>query len=489
MPDLSRKRILLLVTAEQATGSCPVAGDSAVVSSRGETVMKILFLGISGFLAALLAAATAQAGPYAQLSSGENQLGATTPKVITLSQEDALKGITNAKGVITFKDSGTYFVMAAGQVGSTDANGKGTVRLWMRQNGKDVDNSNTEQTILPGFTAVLVCQGVAEIKAGDKLELAFSVSKEGEGLGLIASKPKGEAAVPSMIFSAFKVDDSTYAQLSSSTTQKAGATGKLVTLDQNDAVKEIDNNKGVVTIKKAGTYFAMAAGQVGSPSGDGKGTVRLWMRQNGKDVDNSNTEQSINGNFTGVLVCQGVMECKAGDKVELLQSATDTGLALVASKPKGEPVVPSMIFSIVKVDDSAYAQLSSGDTQIAKAAGQVVSLNNVDAAKEIENNKGTITIKKAGVYFVIAAGQVRSPSGDAKGTVRLWMRQNGKDVDNSNTEQTIGNNYTAVLVCQGVGEVKAGDKMELVQSSSGSGSGMVASKPKGEPVVPSMIFS
>ena len=162
---------------------------------------KVLCAGIIGLVAAVLAAGRAQAGPYAQLSSSENQLGETTPKLVTLNQEDAAKGITNNKGVITFKDAGTYFVMAAAQVGSAEGTGKGTVRLWTKQNGKDVDNSNTEQTIEPGFTAVLVCQGVAEIKAGDKLELAFSVSKAGEGLGLIASKPKGEPIVPSMIFS------------------------------------------------------------------------------------------------------------------------------------------------------------------------------------------------------------------------------------------------------------------------------------------------
>ena len=186
---------------------------------------KILFPAISGLLALLVTAATVQAGPYAQLSSGETQLGTPAPKVVALDQEDALKGITNAKGVVTFKEAGTYFVMAAAQVGSTFPKGTGTVRLWMCQNGKDVDNSNTEQSITPGFTAVLVCQGVAEIKAGDKLELAFSVSKAGEGLGLLATKPKNEAAVPSMIFSAFKVDDSTYAQLSSGATQIAQAKG------------------------------------------------------------------------------------------------------------------------------------------------------------------------------------------------------------------------------------------------------------------------
>jgi hypothetical protein len=452
-------------------------------------MQKIVLSGIFVFVAGFLAASPAQAGPYAQLSSSESQFGDVTPKVITLNQEDALGGITNSNGAVKFTEAGTYFVMAAAQVGTKDGYGKGTVRLWMRQNGEDVANSNTEQTIVDGFTSVLVCQGVAEIKAGDKLELVFSVSQKGEGLGLIASKPKGEPVIPSMIFSAFKAEDHGYAQCSSSETQTTSSAGKAITLNQTDASNEVENSKGVVTIKKAGTYFAMAAGQVGSTDKSAKGTVRLWMRQNGQEVANSNTEQTIDAGSTGVLVCQGIMECKAGDKVELLQSAGSPALGMIASSPKGEPVVPSMILSIVKVNDGAYAQLSSSETQAGTPEGGVVTLNQTDASKEIDNDKGTITVKKAGFYFVIAAGQVANTKGSGKGSTRLWVRQNGQDVANSNTEQSVVDKYTAVLVCQGVGEVKAGDKLQLVQSAKGSSVGMVASTPKGEPVVPSMIFS
>ena len=41
---------------------------------------------------------------------------------------------------------------------------------------------------------------------------------------------------------------------------------------------------------------------------------------------------------------------KAGDKLQLVQSATGAGVGMVASTPKGEPVIPSMIFTIIKVD-------------------------------------------------------------------------------------------------------------------------------------------
>ena len=109
--------------------------------------------------------------------------------------------------------------------------------------------------------------------------------------------------------------------------------------------------------------------------------------------------------------------------------------------------------------------MSSTESQTAGPEGKAISLDTLDASKAVDNNKGSVTIKEAGVYFVIAAGQVGATKAGATGTVKLWMRQNGKDVGNSNTEQTVEDGTTAVLVCQGVGEFKAGDKLELLQSS------------------------
>jgi len=354
----------------------------------------------------------------------------------------------------------------------------------MRQNGKDIDNSNTEQTVENGSTSVIVCQGVTECKAGDIIELAFSATAP--GLSLAYSKAPNEPAIPSMIFSAIKVDAGPFAQLSSTESQPAESSGNRVTLNSTDAAKEIENNKGVITIKNPGVYFSIAAGQVGATKPGAKGTVKLWTRINGTDVDNSNTEQSIAGGSTAVLVCQGVGECKAGDKVELMQSSKGTGLGMVFSSPKGEPAIPSMIFSTFRVPGKAYAQLSSLKTQDAAATGKPIALEQTDAAAGVENAAGAVTVKENGVYLTVAAGQV---GGKGKGTVKLWMRQNGKDVDNSNTEQTVAGGSTSVIVCQGVMELKAGDKLQLVQSASGGGVGMVASKPAGEPAIPSVIFS
>jgi hypothetical protein len=116
-------------------------------------------------MAAILLATVggASAASYLQASSTEEQVAVDAkPKVVTMNSTDASKNIKQDKGVVTVNESGAFFLIAAAQVGGKT---KGLVRMWMRVNGKDVDNSNTEQIITdPSFTAVLVCQGVAELK-------------------------------------------------------------------------------------------------------------------------------------------------------------------------------------------------------------------------------------------------------------------------------------------------------------------------------------
>jgi len=152
-------------------------------------------------------------------------------------------------------------------------------------------------------------------------------------------------------------------------------------------------------------------------------------------------------------------------------------------------LVSAMLVGSAGVASAAgFIQASSTEEQLAAdPKPKLVTMNSTDAAKNIKQDKGVITVNESGAYFLIAAAQV---GGKAKGLVRMWMRVNGKDVDNSNTEQIITDpSFTAVLVCQGVAELKRGDKVTVVFSGSEPGVGLVVKKPTGEPVVPSMIFS
>jgi hypothetical protein len=144
------------------------------------------------------------AGGYLQASSEEDQIVKDTkPVMVTMASTDAAKGIKNNKGVVILDQTGTYFTIVGVQVGSRG--GTGLVRLWFQTNGKDVDNSNCEQMIpTPDFTTVMISQGVGEYKKGDKVNAMMSGSAP--GIGLVYKKPAGEPAVPSVIFSAWKID-------------------------------------------------------------------------------------------------------------------------------------------------------------------------------------------------------------------------------------------------------------------------------------------
>ena len=156
--------------------------------------------------AVLLATATGAfaAGGYIQASSEQDQITQDTkPHQITMNSTDAAKGLKNANGVVTLDQTGTYFTIVGVQVGSRG--GTGLVRIWFQTNGKDADNSNCEQTVPDkDFTAVMISQGVGEYKKGDKVSMMYSGSAP--GIGLVFRKPAGEPAIPSVIFSAWKID-------------------------------------------------------------------------------------------------------------------------------------------------------------------------------------------------------------------------------------------------------------------------------------------
>jgi hypothetical protein len=159
------------------------------------------------FMSAMLLASPSgafAAGGYIQASSEEDQIAKDTkPILITMKSTDAAKGLKNNNGVVTLDQTGTYFTIVGVQVGSRG--GTGLVRLWFQTNGKDVDNSNCEQMVADkDFTAVMISQGVGEYKKGDKVNTMISGSAT--GIGLVYKKPPGEPAVPSVIFSAWKID-------------------------------------------------------------------------------------------------------------------------------------------------------------------------------------------------------------------------------------------------------------------------------------------
>lgn len=147
---------------------------------------------------------------FAQLSSLKTQQPSTKdPTLIQLDQTDGLSGVgfDSARPTdIVVQNDGTYLIFAAGQVGRRSGKSTDHVDLWIRINGKDMANSNTRQTVPDAaFTAVLVSQTAVPLKSGDVIQAAHSVSATGEGLGIIATHPSNEPAIPSIILTVAKL--------------------------------------------------------------------------------------------------------------------------------------------------------------------------------------------------------------------------------------------------------------------------------------------
>ena len=130
-----------------------------------------------------------------------------------------------------------------------------------------------------------------------------------------------------------------------------------VIMNSNDYINggithSTSRNAADVIVNKDGSYLVVAAGQVGKTSGTTTCNVDLWLKQNGQDVANSNTRYSVNTrNNTVVLVSQAIMPLKANDTIDTVMSvsATGQGCGLINTQPIGEPNVPAIIFSIIRI--------------------------------------------------------------------------------------------------------------------------------------------
>lgn len=78
----------------------------------------------------------------------------------------------------------------------------------------------------------------------------------------------------------------------------------------------------------------------------------MWLRVNNIDVSNSNVRNSIKqADDTKVLINTSGILLNAEDYVLVMQSVDTVGVGagMIATSPVGEPVIPSIIFTIFEL--------------------------------------------------------------------------------------------------------------------------------------------
>lgn len=155
-------------------------------------------------------------------------------------------------------------------------------------------------------------------------------------------------------FEEVDADSVAYLQLSSARTQLIQGQGQTVHMELRDAQKGIGFDPRLsdskVSIEKDGSYFVLAAPQV-MATGSKAGCYHLWMAVNGSPVANSNIKVCHNAKDKGaygqttVALSQGVLCLHKGDFFTLEHSGT----GIQASPVIGEPLIPSIIFSMFRL--------------------------------------------------------------------------------------------------------------------------------------------
>jgi hypothetical protein len=117
-------------------------------------------------------------------------------------------------------------------------------------------------------------------------------------------------------------------------------------------VQTIDFKKGDIVIKQPGIYLLIACPQIGKVSGNTPRWLDFWVRVNNIDVSNSNIRAVVTDpQEKTVVTLNVVLPLKSGDTLNIMMSTEtiDEGLGVETITPIGEPIIPSIIVTIVQL--------------------------------------------------------------------------------------------------------------------------------------------
>ncbi len=148
-----------------------------------------------------------------------------------------------------------------------------------------------------------------------------------------------------------------FGQFSSSITQRPNTTDpiEIELTDQEDMFggeHTIDFVQGDIEIKQSGMYLIIAGPQIGKLSGDQPRWIDFWLRTNNDDIPNSNIRYTFNGTpHKDVIILQVLTRLNKGDTLNIMMSVEtpDEGIGIEAIQPPAEPLVPSIILTILQM--------------------------------------------------------------------------------------------------------------------------------------------
>jgi len=149
-----------------------------------------------------------------------------------------------------------------------------------------------------------------------------------------------------------------FGQFSSSLSQRHTALGPVkIILDSQEETygkeHQMDfNETGEVTIVSSGTYLIIAGLQISKMVGDKPRWIDFWVRVNDVDLRNSNIRAVLHDHTSkDVIVTQTISRFNKNDKLNIMMSVevADEGLGIESIQPVDEPLIPSIILTVLQL--------------------------------------------------------------------------------------------------------------------------------------------
>jgi len=145
---------------------------------------------------------------YGELTDSTNQTPAgTSPVQATFNTTGLTHGCTKVNNGFTVQVSGVYSVNITGQVSKTGGGqSNNTVDVWLVKNGVAVAGSGVRNVVVEiGDNKVVYSDNIIHMSAGDSVKVYLSVDAGNVGAGLYAYAPAGEASIPSIMLTLFRI--------------------------------------------------------------------------------------------------------------------------------------------------------------------------------------------------------------------------------------------------------------------------------------------
>lgn len=101
---------------------------------------------------------------------------------------------------------------------------------------------------------------------------------------------------------------------------------------------------------------------------------------------------------------------------------------------------------------------STSDQLLTAGTAALVLHDTVDFSYGITTSSSTFTVPATGVYKIIPSLQCL---GAGNGTITIWIKVNGANVDNTGTRTAFKNNDETVITCEYLLQLNAGDSMQV----------------------------